>query len=229
MPASGISTHPAGRRTDKARDDIEVEGAQLKLVEDEEESETSPPPLAGHVVAIVERMPGQIFPGTLALLRPSSAATKEKQQAERGECDSPPIGAAGLSRPKIIWFRPSDKRVPLIAIPSDQAPEDFWDEKKQESFAHCLFFACIKRWPITSLHPFGSLVDRVGPIGSLDAESQALLRSYCHDIVTPFSDMALRNVPTIESWSIPHNEYEARRSFSAFTPVSYTHLRAHET
>ena len=71
VPASGISTHPAGRRTDKARDDIEVEGAQLKLVEDEEESETSPPPLAGHVVAIVERMPGQIFPGTLALLRPS--------------------------------------------------------------------------------------------------------------------------------------------------------------
>jgi len=214
---SGTSTHSAGRRTDKARDDIEVEGAQLKLVEDEEESETSPPPLAGHVVAIVERMPGQIFPGTLALLRPSSAATKEKQQAERGECDSPPIGAAGLSRPKIIWFRPSDKRVPLIAIPSDQAPEDFWDEKKQESFAHCLFFACIKRWPITSLHPFGSLVDRVGPIGSLEAESRALLRSYCHDIVAPFSDMALRNVPTIDSWSIPDNEYEARRSFSAFT------------
>lgn len=217
VPTSGNSTHSAGRRIDKARDDIEVEGAQLKLVEDEEESEIIPPPLAGHVVAIVERMPGQIFPGTLALLRPSSAATKEKQQAERGEYESPSIGGPGASRPKIIWFRPSDKRVPLIAIPSDQAPEEFWDEKKQESFGHCLFFACIKRWPITSLHPFGSLVDRIGPIGSLEAESQALLRSHCPDIVAPLSDMTLRNMLSPDSWTIPENEYGSRRSFSAFT------------
>jgi len=30
-------------------------------------------------------MPGQLFSGTLGLLRPSSAATKEKQEAERRE------------------------------------------------------------------------------------------------------------------------------------------------
>ena len=43
------------------------------------------PQYAGHVVAVVERMPGQLFSGTLGLLRPSSAATKEKQEAERRE------------------------------------------------------------------------------------------------------------------------------------------------
>jgi exoribonuclease R len=27
--------------------------------------------------------------------------------------------------PRIVWFKPTDKRVPLIAIPIEQAPEDF--------------------------------------------------------------------------------------------------------
>lgn len=215
--SNASSLQGVSRRTDKARDDIEVEGAQLKLIEDEEESENSPPLLAGHVVAIVERMPGQIFSGTLALLRPSSAATKEKQQAGRAEGESPVLGTPGAPRPKIIWFRPSDKRVPLIAIPSDQAPEDFWSEEHQDSYSRCLFVACIKRWPITSLHPFGALVDRIGPIGELHAESQALLRSHCHDIAAPFLDVVLRSVPNVDTWSIPEREATRRRVFTGFT------------
>ncbi|WFD31992.1 Translational repressor [Malassezia sp. CBS 17886] len=200
----------AGRHPDKARDDVEVEGAQLKLIEDEEESESSPPALAGHVVAIVERMPGQIFPGTLALLRPSSAATKEKQQAERGGADE--AGAdAPAPRPKIVWFRPTDKRVPLIAIPADQAPADFWTDT-HDRYARCLFVACIKRWPITSLHPFGALVDRLGPVGELRAETHAVLRSHCNSQAAEFPDAALRGVPPAP-WSVPPAEHEARRAF----------------
>jgi protein SSD1 len=71
------------------------------------------PQFAGHVVAVVERMPGQLFSGTLGLLRPSSAATKEKQEAERRERE----GDRGdeprrpIDRPKIVWFKPTDKRV----------------------------------------------------------------------------------------------------------------------
>lgn len=38
------------------------------------------PQFAGHVVAVVECIPGQLFSGTLGLLRPSSAATEEKQE-----------------------------------------------------------------------------------------------------------------------------------------------------
>ena len=103
------------------------------------------PQFAGHVVAVVERMPGQLFSGTLGLLRPSSAATKEKQEAERRERE----GDRGdeprrpIERPKIVWFKPTDKRVPLIAIPTEQAPPDF--VQNSEAYANRLFVACIKR------------------------------------------------------------------------------------
>lgn len=97
-------------------------------------------------MAVVERMPGQLFSGTLGLLRPSSAATKEKQEAERRERegdrgDEPRRGP--IERPKIVWFKPTDKRVPLIAIPTEQAPADFI--QNPEVYANKLFVACIKR------------------------------------------------------------------------------------
>ena len=104
------------------------------------------PQFAGHVVAVVERMPGQLFSGTLGLLRPSSAATKEKQEAERREREGitgeePKKGP--IERPKIVWFKPTDKRVPLIAIPTEQAPPDF--VQNSEAYVDKLFVACIKR------------------------------------------------------------------------------------
>lgn len=152
------------RKNDKKKDDVEVEGQGLMLFEDEELVALSPstslliyylylrvtdevkPQFAGHVVAVVERMPGQLFSGTLGLLRPSSAATKEKQEAERreregdrGEEERPKV----IERPKIVWFKPTDKRVPLIAIPTEQAPPDF--VQNSEAYADRLFVACIKR------------------------------------------------------------------------------------
>ena len=90
------------RKNDKKKDDVEVEGQGpmlfkmrgarysllrfyvhissfiLSRVADEVK-----PQIAGRVVAAVGRMPGQLFSGTLGLLRPSSAATKEKQEPER--------------------------------------------------------------------------------------------------------------------------------------------------
>ncbi len=71
------------RKPDKAKDDLEVEGAQLRLIEDEEENEQSPPQLVVTSSPSSNDRLGQLFSGTLGLLRPSSAATKEKQQAER--------------------------------------------------------------------------------------------------------------------------------------------------
>ncbi len=201
------------RKPDKAKDDLEVEGAQLRLIEDEEENEQSPPPLAGHVVAIVERSPGQLFSGTLGLLRPSSAATKEKQQAERVQREGVSALAPEVKpRPKIIWFRPTDKRVPLIAIPADQAPEDFWAEEGQESFNSRLFVACIKRWPITSLHPFGALVEEIGVIGNVEAETQALLKDTLSSATEAFTEGALKCLPPLP-WKIPEKEYETRKDF----------------
>lgn len=104
------------------------------------------PQFAGHVVAVVERMPSQLFSGTLGLLRPSSAATKEKQEAERREREGDrgdDTKRSPAERPKIVWFKPTDKRVPLIAIPTEQAPIDFVENS--EAYADKLFVACIKR------------------------------------------------------------------------------------
>ena len=177
------------RKNDKKKDDVEVEGQGLTLFEDEEVNDEQRPTYAGHVVAVVERQAGQLFAGTLGILRPSSAATKEKQDAERRERDgidvrSTPGGGSGNAaggdnhnpgfRPKIVWFKPIDKRVPLVAIPADQAPGNFLDSP--DTYNSTLFVACIKRWPITSLHPFGALVEELGEIGNIKAETNALMK-----------------------------------------------------
>ncbi|CAG8725805.1 4488_t:CDS:2, partial [Acaulospora morrowiae] len=156
------------KKVDKKKDDVEVEGQGLLLFEDDDIiTDEQRPKYCGHVVAVMERMPGQLFSGTLALLRPSSTATKEREAAEKARREAEER-AAGIEpkvedtrddrkdekneRPKIVWFKPTDKRVPLIAIPTEQAPQDFVEN--HQSYSQQLFVACIKRWPITSLHPF---------------------------------------------------------------------------
>jgi protein SSD1 len=202
------------RKPDKAKDDLEVEGSQLKLIEDEEDNEDAPPALAGHVVAIIERVPNKLFSGTIGLLRPSSAATKEKQQAERAAREGGDPSAyepVNQQRPKIIWFRPSDKRCPLVAVPADQAPTEFWDNPK--AYEDRLFLCSIKRWPLTSLHPFGTLVEELGVIGNRDALSTAIFKE-CLSIDETFSESALRCLPPLP-WSIPEREISSRRDFRA--------------
>jgi protein SSD1 len=189
------------RPTQKKNDDVEVEGQSLLLVEEEEISDEQKPLYAGHVVAVIERVAGQMFSGTLGLLRPSSQATKEKQEAERAARDggnNRHHDSRQNEKPKIVWFRPTDKRVPLIAIPTEQAPRDFVE--KHQDYADRIFVACIKRWPITSLHPFGTLVEQLGRMGDLKVETDALLRdnNFASD---EFSDAVLRSVG-LQDWSL---------------------------
>ncbi|KDQ64555.1 hypothetical protein JAAARDRAFT_43562 [Jaapia argillacea MUCL 33604] len=203
----------AGRKDDKKKDDVEVEGQGLLLFEDEEVTDEVKPQFAGHVVAVVERMPGQLFSGTLGLLRPSSAATKERQEAERRERE----GDRGdeprrpIERPKIVWFKPTDKRVPLIAIPTEQAPPDF--VTNPDAYANKLFVACIKRHPISSLHPFGTLVEELGPIGDIEVETSALLKD-CNFPTEEFTDNVQKCVPPIP-WTVPEREVEVRKDLRA--------------
>lgn len=114
-------------------------------------------------------MPGQLFSGTLGLLRPSSAATKEKQDAERREREGDRVddNPSKTERPKIVWFKPTDKRVPLIAIPTEQAPADF--VHNSEAYADRLFVACIKRH-VSPLFPLYVILNRF-PSSSLSALS----------------------------------------------------------
>ena len=200
------------REGGKRKDDVEVEGQGLLLdVDDEEEvvegQGDGKPMYAGHVVAVMDRVGGQLFSGyylnsltfadtrTLGLLRPSSAATKEKQEQERlarGESSSQPQYHKQQEKPKIVWFKPTDKRVPLIAIPTEQAPKDFVDN--HQNYSNTLFVAAIKRWPITSLHPFGTLIEELGHMGDIEVESEAILRdnNFTNE---KFSDTLLASIP----------------------------------
>ncbi|PHH61885.1 hypothetical protein CDD81_7749 [Ophiocordyceps australis] len=203
------------RPTQKKNDDVEVEGQSLLLVEEEEINDEQKPLYAGHIVAVIERVAGQMFSGTLGLLRPSSQATKEKQEAERAARDggnSRHNDTRQPEKPKIVWFKPTDKRVPLIAIPTEQAPRDFVD--KHQDYADRIFVACIKRWPITSLHPFGTLVEQLGRMGDLKVETDALLRdnNFSSD---EFSDAVLRSVG-FQDWTLASEDeasIESRRDF----------------
>lgn len=223
-PEGGIRRRGSLRQrpTQKKNDDVEVEGQSLLLVEEEEINDEAKPLYAGHIVAVIERAAGQMFSGTLGLLRPSSQATKEKQEAERAARD----GGHGRhqdnrsqEKPKIVWFKPTDKRVPLIAIPTEQAPRDFVE--KHHDYADRIFVACIKRWPITSLHPFGTLVEQLGRMGDLKVETDALLRdnNFSSD---EFSDAVLRSVG-LQDWTIAKEDeavLATRRDFrdeKAFT------------
>ncbi|KAK0636284.1 hypothetical protein B0T17DRAFT_503752 [Bombardia bombarda] len=203
------------RPTQKKNDDVEVEGQSLLLVEEEEINDEQKPLYAGHIVAVIERVAGQMFSGTLGLLRPSSQATKEKQEAERAARDGGDRRQhdnRSQERPKIVWFKPTDKRVPLIAIPTEQAPRDFVE--KHQDYADQIFVACIKRWPITSLHPFGTLVEKLGRMGDLKIETDALLRdnNFASD---EFSDAVLRSVG-LQDWTLAKEDEAAiatRRDF----------------
>lgn len=189
------------RPTMKKNDDVEVEGQSLLLVEEEEINDEVKPLYAGHIVAVVDRIPGQIFAGTLGLLRPAQAAQAaiDKKTGKESSVQTP-------KAPKIVWFKPTDKRVPLIAIPTEQAPKDFVDN--HERYADQLFIASIKRWPITSLHPFGTLVTKLGKIDNPLVEIDSILRDnnfLCDEYPSEQdSDEALNNsivssVPSIET------------------------------
>lgn len=204
------------RPTQKKNDDVEVEGQSLLLMEEDEINDEQKPLYAGHVVAVIERVAGQMFSGTLGLLRPSSQATKEKQEAERQARDGGNSNRhhndRQQDRPKIVWFKPTDKRVPLIAIPTEQAPKDFVE--RHQDYANKIFVACIKRWPITSLHPFGTLVEQLGEAGDLRVETDALLRdnNFGPD---DFSDAVMKNVGH-DDWSVANDgedTLEGRRDF----------------
>ena len=102
--------------------------------------------------------------------------------------------------------------MPLIAIPTEQAPRDFVE--KHQEYADRIFVACIKRWPITSLHPFGTLVEQLGKMGELKVETDALLRdnNFASD---DFSDAVTRSVG-LDEWSLEKEDetaLAARRDF----------------
>ncbi|ORX58176.1 RNB-domain-containing protein [Hesseltinella vesiculosa] len=125
------------------------------------------PKYCGVVVAIMERAQNQVFSGTLTMIRPNNKRAQEEKEKEE-QYGTP----THKDVPRIVWFKATDKRVPLIAIPVEQTPSDFVDNS--EKYATRLFVGSIKRWPITSLHPFGTLEKELGSVHDLGTQTKAI-------------------------------------------------------
>ena len=69
--------------------------------------------------------------------------------------------------------------------------------------------ATFRRWPTTSLHPFGTLDGEIGLIGELTSEEKAILADN-HVISEGFSEQCLKSLPAIP-WPIPPAETKVRR------------------
>lgn len=111
-----------------------------------------------------------------------------------------------LSHQRLAWFKPTDKRTPLIAIIAHQAPPEMVAvDGKQTSIVS----ARITRWPIDALFPFGKIVRSLGPTGSIAAETVATLTD-CDIIDASFPSLALKALPPTP-WEIPPMEYKKRR------------------
>ncbi|CCE62821.1 hypothetical protein TPHA_0D01820 [Tetrapisispora phaffii CBS 4417] len=194
------------RPTQKKNDDVEVEGQSILLSEEEEINDDFKPLYAGHVVAVLDRIPGQLFSGTLGLLRPSQQNQNQKQNQHNDRNQS--------HAPRIVWFKPTDKKVPLLAIPTEFAPKDFVDNS--DKYADKLFVASIKRWPITSLHPFGILISELGDINDPDIEINSILRDNNFS-VNEYADPKnqLMEKPSFETIPLTEDDFKERLSFSS--------------
>jgi protein SSD1 len=136
-------------REKKEKEEAKVvrNGGQIRTRQPDEEDENEivfggdedvdvvKPKYCGVVVAILERAQNQVFSGTLTLRRPNNKRAQEENQ-ENGQ-DAAHGKPTTTEAPRIVWFKAVDKRVPLIAIPIEQAPTDFVEDN--ESYAERLF------------------------------------------------------------------------------------------
>ncbi|KAI9033971.1 hypothetical protein CLU79DRAFT_726481 [Phycomyces nitens] len=168
----------------------------------DEDVDTVKPKYCGVVVAILERAQNQVFSGTLTLMRPNNKRAQEEKAAEEAGQDT-----GRRETPRIVWFKATDKRVPLIAIPIEQAPTNFVENN--EAYADRLFVGSIKRWPITSLHPFGTLERELGHITDLPVQTMAILAD---NNVTdmPFAEQVMLCLPPMP-YSLPTDTSDNQR------------------
>ncbi|KAI8095710.1 hypothetical protein BDF21DRAFT_447903 [Thamnidium elegans] len=148
-------------------------------------NEKSRPQYCGRVVCILERPKNMLFSGTLSLYRPHAITL---DNASRDKKD--------IHGPKIIWFIPADKRLPLVAVPIKHAPANF--VKYHEEYKNRIFIGNIQRWPATSLHPFGLIEKEIGWMGELGVHSAALMADH-HIKDVEFSESALKAAAAIPS------------------------------
>ncbi|KAL9554011.1 hypothetical protein MBANPS3_003023 [Mucor bainieri] len=160
---------------------------------------TERPKYCGRVVCILDRPKNMLFSGTLSLYRPH-AKTLDNGSRDKKETHNP----------KIIWFIPADKRLPLVAVPIKNAPADFI--KYHEEYKNRIFLGTILRWPVTSLHPFGSIEKEIGWVGELGVHSGVLLADH-HIKDAEFSEQVLKAAAAVPTKISPEDK-KGRRDLS---------------
>ncbi|KAJ3162413.1 hypothetical protein HDU86_004893 [Geranomyces michiganensis] len=151
----------------------------------------------GKVVHILERRVDQNFAGTLGFDMPNG---QSRDRASTGGRDR---------APKILWFKPTDKRAPLMAIPVEDVPKEFLQDPA--AYSEILFKANVRKWSAASQYPFGIVTGTLGQMGEISVESAALLTD-AGVVWDEFSDEVLACLPALP-WQIPAAEYEKRRDF----------------
>ncbi|ORX54610.1 RNB-domain-containing protein [Hesseltinella vesiculosa] len=153
------------------------------------------PKYAGKVVGILERLEDQQYTGTLLRNRPGE-----------GNDNATPF----------VWFKPTDKRVPLVAVHLKKAPEDFLADPA--SFAQDIYSVKLVRWPIDTQYPFGRVVSHVGKIGDVKVDEACILADN-NILDAGFSKNALSCLPTTP-WEIPNKQYKHRRDLRDYRVFS---------
>lgn len=186
--------------------------------QDEGQDDKGKPKYVGKVVAITATNKNQVCSGILSIHRHAPAPVKISSQqneedsntpADNEDEDSNETASASDSNKNIrlVWFRPTDTRKPMIAIQLKNAPADIL--KNEEKYKNLLMVAKITRWPIDSMNPFGTVLRELGHIGNIVAETQAVLED--NGIVEqPFGQKALKGLPETP-WSISQSEIDKRR------------------
>ncbi|KAF7730590.1 hypothetical protein EC973_001972 [Apophysomyces ossiformis] len=196
-------------------------GPETASGDEEDEEDLTKPKYCGQVVGILHRRNGLCFAGTISVDKPQRKKVEQKEventdasknegeesDTEWEEGDLPPTEIKRFDV-RTVWFKPIDKRVPLIVIPIEDAPPDLLD--KESSYKDKLLVAKFMRWSIFSLSPFGKIIKVLGNVGSIAAETKAIITD-CSVRDEPFSSLALQGLPSLP-WSIPQGEYLKRRN-----------------
>ncbi|KAI9245917.1 hypothetical protein BY458DRAFT_566214 [Sporodiniella umbellata] len=201
-------------------------------IESDPNDEKLKPKYVGKVVAIANTRKDHLYSGIITLSRESlytvnkandSQLEEEEIETEtETEIDSQALNKDGTEgktsasttkakqkrkRPHCAWFRPIDKRAPIIGVPMSLAPPDII--QNEEKYLKRIVVVQIQNWAINVDTPRGAFVRELGQIGNIPAETEAVL-SDNNISEEPFTKKALKNLPPTP-WSIDQSQIDNRR------------------
>ena len=158
----------------------------------------------GIVVAIKERRPGHVFAGVLMASGPgwesSDTISNEIAASISSKRSRKPL-------PKELFFKPTEKSVPLMSIQLRECPPDF--AENPDKYKHTIFLCSFVKWQESHRYPVGRIMKRMGEAGQVDVESKTIIEANgIRD--QEFSHKVLNCLPP-DSWEIPESELLSRR------------------